>query len=290
MLIFFICLIVYYLTELGSGSANLPKFTNQMLWPSGEYYELIAVFPSAILGFTFHHNLFPIFFNLKIRTYKNMMQICRISVFFSMCIYITIGIIGFLIFGHSQHPSILGDLMDIMDTQSLEYSFVFYLMIMVSIGFILTAIMSIPILFLGLRRNLLNTIIFCKKKFKSTNHRDSISAFRQRFNTMTSLNIHSKYQEFNDLNMSDFSDTSLNYAPNEDPNLFNHSSLISRDVNVQKYMEAKYFSEREKMIITVLLYLFLLTITILVDIISVVSFYLYVNRYLILQELLLGIV
>jgi hypothetical protein len=137
-----------------------------MLWPSGSMLDAISAFPSVLLAFTFQFNVFPVFFTLKERTNSSMMKASSMGIFFCLTLYICTGIMGFFMYGHGINDTILpilGEDGRIAYTEG-KY-FIVFLMVLINVGFTISSTMSLPLMFFSLKKNLLNTVVFCEKKF-----------------------------------------------------------------------------------------------------------------------------
>lgn len=176
-----------------------------------------------------------------------------------------------------------------------------------SAGFLTSSTMSIPLMFLSLKKNLLNTIIFCKKKlcknqqmentikedkmykdivdtedFKNTNE----IVDNQNKNDVE-ININVEAIKMNQINQE--SQTEINKNVNEGKLSYDElSSKVSKLTKASKWtkktkqsrlkcqkiiaekIEEKYISKTEKTVIIIVLYLCIVALTILIKLLSTV--------------------
>jgi amino acid permease len=162
--IFFVCLLIIFFYKVAKG--EIAKFESEMLWPNGDSMEIISYLPTVFLAFTFQFNIFPIYFTLKNRSNKEMMKATTCGVIFCFVIYIITGIVGFLMYGYTLKDTILAALAQNAESAKGSDSFIIVVLVIVNIAFLISATMSIPLMFFSLKKNFLNTVIFCKKIIK----------------------------------------------------------------------------------------------------------------------------
>ena len=135
--------------------------------------------PSVFLAFEFQFNVFPIYLSLKEKNLDSMMKSSKIGVGYSLCIFLVVGIFGFLLYGLNMNETLLDSLSEDMTKFRNISPFIKFLIIIISISFVTTCLTSFPILFLSLRENFINSIIFCMKNVgesdKNKNNKDYIS-------------------------------------------------------------------------------------------------------------------
>ena len=78
-------------------------------------------------------------------------------------IYLITGVLGFLMYGYELKDTILTALASEEATNKGKDSFMTGILIIVNIAFLISATMSIPLMFFSLKKNFINSVIFCKK-------------------------------------------------------------------------------------------------------------------------------
>ena len=137
----------------------------KFLKPNCSFSEAFKMIPSVFLAFLFQFNVFPIYSSLKEKNLDSMMKASKIGVGYSLSIFLVVGIIGFLLYGLNMNETLLNSLSEDMIKFRNISNFVKFLIIIISISFATTCLTSFPILFLSLRENFINSIIFCMKNF-----------------------------------------------------------------------------------------------------------------------------
>lgn len=197
-----------------------------MLYPSGSTLDIITEMPTIFVAFTFQFNAFPIYMSMKNRENKEMIKATSNGVVFCLIVYLITGISGFLMYREKLTNTVLDNLRGEILVYKDKNLFIFVILIIINISFLISSTMSIPLMFFSLKRNFLNLIIFCKKSLRN--------------------------KQNNEVNQSE-----------------NHVSiepLVSRNSNTHTLTSTNksLINEKEKIILTILLYISLCVITITV--------------------------
>ena len=156
----------------------------KFLKPNCSFSEAFHAIPSVFLAFLFQFNVFPIYLSLKEKNLDSMMKATKIGVGYSLSIFLIVGIIGFLLYGLNMNETLLECLSQDMTKFRNISGFIKFLIIIISISFVTTCLTSFPILFLSLRENFINSIIFCIKnlgyKNNNTNANTNIKYISER--------------------------------------------------------------------------------------------------------------
>ncbi len=94
-----------------------------------------------------------------------MMRSTYIGVVFCLIIYLITGVCGFFMYRDKLTNTVLDNLRQEIPLYMDNNKFIFVTLIVVNISFLISSTMSIPLMFFSLKRNFLNTVIFCKKNF-----------------------------------------------------------------------------------------------------------------------------
>ena len=149
------------------------------LKPNCSFSEAFHVIPSVFLAFLFQFNVFPIYLSLKEKNLETMMKATKIGVGYSLFIFLIVGIVGFLLYGLNMNDTLLNNFSDDMTKFRDISGFIKFLIIIISVSFVTTCLTSFPILYLSLRENFVNSLIFCMKnmniKEKKYNNKNFIN-------------------------------------------------------------------------------------------------------------------
>jgi amino acid permease len=162
--IFFISLVIIFIYKLAKGDGSI-VYNESFLWPKSDFLVVIGSLPTVFLAFTFQFNLFPIYFTIKDKTNDKLMKSTFIGVGFCLFIYLLTGFLGLFMYSTQLNDSILKALYeDGKAAKENGETFIMVILILVNIAFLTSAVMSIPLMFFSLKKNLINTIIFCRRK------------------------------------------------------------------------------------------------------------------------------
>ena len=110
--------------------------------------------------------MFAIYSKKKKKNLDSMMKASKIGVGYSLSNFLVVGIIGFLLYGLNMNETLLNSLSEDMTKFRNISGFIKFLIIIISISFVTTCLTSFPILFLSLRENFINSLIFFMKNFE----------------------------------------------------------------------------------------------------------------------------
>lgn len=289
-------------------NTELVPFDKKILFPHGEWYEMLASTPTVILAFTFQFNLFPIYFSMKDKTPEKLMTATYRGVIMCGLIYIVVGILSYLMYGDlMSEGSILQSLL--LDLKSYyqglnQNSYMVVVLMICSAAFLTSSTMSIPLMFLSLKKNLLNTIIFCKKKLVKNQKMENIIKDDKMYKDIvdtedfknheivdkpTNTEININVVENTNINQSD---QNIDINQNIQKEKITYDELSSKVTKLTKQskwtkktkqsrlkcqkiisekIEEKYIGKTEKMIIIIILYICIVALTILIKLLSTVS-------------------
>ena len=145
----------------------------KFLKPNCSFSEAFNAIPSVFLAFLFQFNVFPIYLSLKEKNLDSMMKATKIGVGYSLFIFLIVGIIGFLLYGLHMNETLLECLSQDMNKFRNISGFIKFLIIIISVSFVTTCLTSFPILFLSLRENFINSMIFCIKNMGHKNENNN---------------------------------------------------------------------------------------------------------------------
>ena len=155
------------------------KITSEYWFPNCSLLEAFQSMPTVFLAFTFQFNVFPIYFSLENRNLYTMISSTKIGVCFCLIIFLITGLFGFLLFGFDMNNTILQELFDDMIKYKDISLFIKYLIILISISFIISCLTSFPVMFFSLKENLLSSFAFCGKNCCNSDNEQNINSKNQ---------------------------------------------------------------------------------------------------------------
>ena len=156
-----------------------------MLWPrpNNGVIEIISSLPTVVLAFSFHFNTFPIYFTLKARTNKEMLYSTTVAITISFVFYFGVGLLGYVMYDLSGVESIMTvnlqkDLDKMKSDSSTRNGFMFYFYLIGLIAFMISCVLTVPIVFVATKKHFINLVLFIKrKKQKLTSSKLTVSTF-----------------------------------------------------------------------------------------------------------------
>ena len=164
------------------------EITWKYLLPNCTFSEAFHVIPTVFLAFLFQFNVFPIYLSLKHRNIDSMMKATKYGVIYSLIIFLIVGIVGFLIYGLNMEETILNSLSDDMLRYGKISTFIKVLIIIICITFVTTCLTSFPILFLSLRENFANSMLFCFKNCCKKNNEEEVQISQGKYEKKQHIN------------------------------------------------------------------------------------------------------
>ena len=154
-----------------------------------------------------------------------MMKATSLGVGLCLVLYIITGVVGYLMYGSECTASILGILGNDMKNFRDNDKFIVTILLIVNISFMISSTMSIPLMFFTLKKNLINSVIFCKKKFVS----NKINHTEIHVNPIKDSKIESlKERDDMSLNFSTQDSFHFNYKPPKIPKEENTITTTTR--------------------------------------------------------------
>jgi len=224
---FFLTFIFIFIYKSVNGL--IPEVSTDYLKPNGETTEILSSLPTVFLAFTFQFNVFPIYFSLKSQKKSEMIKSSILGVSFCLVIYLITGIIGLLMYGINIKGSVLSLLEKDIERYKDTDNVILVSVIIINFAFLISSTMSIPLMFFSLKKNFINSVIFCKKKF-SKKH------------IMNKAIISNKDGE----NYNYLSNDNENEVPTKTDERLNENLLRTVDINIEKNDNSHYNNDEEK--------------------------------------------
>mmetsp|Transcript_5550 Transcript_5550/g.5699 ORF Transcript_5550/g.5699 Transcript_5550/m.5699 type:complete len:548 (+) Transcript_5550:112-1755(+) len=265
--ILFTCIIILYGYKKGEGLTY--EFDSEMLYPHGEFYKMLATIPTIILAFGFQFNVFPIYYSMKEPTPENFMKAIYMAMGFCCFVYTVVGVLAYMTYGDDMRGgSILDSLLDDMKLNKDGDKFILVLLLIICISFLIVATLSIPLCFIGMKKNLLNSVIFCKKKYCKTKATEELIKDSHMYDDL----LHDQGAALSSVNHPPVSYE--NYRDSRKPSGVSMKSIrsikSSRKFSLKSKKEltvaiqSKYMSNTEKNSIIIGVYIFIVVLTIMV--------------------------
>jgi len=283
-----------------------------MLWPHGNFLEILAVIPSIILAFNFQYNLFSLYYSLKEPNPKDMMRSCWIGIIFVAFINISVGLLSYLIYGDDLNGWVLPSIANDLEKYKQTNTAMFVVLIFLCFGLVSCSSLSIPILFCGLKKNVINTVILIKKQFLKNNNKTDLlkntntfdkdiidkitNEYLGNLNTQTPKKTAKKKLSYEIMLKHSNSDRNMNrtadipyienrkntsqYFDIRSKKTFKSTFTKKEQLKVEEKIQEKYLSNNSKYIIIVVIYLLVILMTILIKNLSTVSIFfvfIYIN-------------
>ena len=105
ILFLFFSLVILFLFKITQN--EIKPLESQMLYTSGDFFRKFKCFGSYLNAYLFQVNCFPIYLPLHPRSTKNMMKSTLLGTILSSVIYISFGIIGFIIYRYDINDTLL---------------------------------------------------------------------------------------------------------------------------------------------------------------------------------------
>ena len=171
ILLLFISLVILLIFKINKN--EIKPFEKQMLYSSGDFFRNFKSLGSYLNAYLFQVNCFPLYLPLHPRSSKNMLKATFLGTILCSIIYISFGIIGFIIYRYDINDTLLiylgDDLIKYIKTNKLMAT----LLIIFEIAFIANTTISTMINFFIGKSGLINFIKFIlKNRNKNKNNKD----------------------------------------------------------------------------------------------------------------------
>lgn len=158
-----------------------------MLWPrpTKGAIEIISSLPTVVLAFSFHFNTFPIYFSLKSRTNNEMLYSTSAAIGISFIFYFGVGLLGYVTYDLVGVESIMTinlqkDLDKMQTNPSTKNGFMLFFYLIGLIAFMISCILTVPIVFVAAKKHFINLVLFIKrKKHKLTSSKLKVSTIEK---------------------------------------------------------------------------------------------------------------
>ena len=175
ILFLFVSLVILFIFKITQN--EIKPLEEPMLYMDGDFFKKFKCFGSYLNAYLFQVNFFPIYLPLHPRSTKNMLKATLLGTLLSSVIYISFGIIGFIIYRYDINDTLLtylgDDLIKYLKTNKLMAT----LLIVFEFAFIANTTISTMLNFFIGKSGLIGFLKFIskfmKKKKKDKNNKDT---------------------------------------------------------------------------------------------------------------------
>lgn len=151
---------------------EIEPFQSDMLVPDGTRLQIFSTATALLDSFTFQMNTFPIYLPLKPRSSRNMIKASSIAIISTGIIYAITGLLGFTMYRRRLENVVLVYFKEDVQKYKDTNIFITGVLVICMISFFISALLSMPIIFFALKKNLITLIQFVQKKLRSTKEKE----------------------------------------------------------------------------------------------------------------------
>ena len=167
ILFLFISLVILLIFKIIQN--EIKPLDEQILYTNGDFFKKFKCFGSYLNAYLFQVNFFPIYLPLHPRSSKNMLKATSLGTVLSTVIYISFGIIGFIIYRYDINDTLLIYLGDDLIKYLITNKLMATLLIVFEIAFIANTTISTMINFFVGKTGLINFFKFVLKYVNKNN-------------------------------------------------------------------------------------------------------------------------
>ncbi|MCQ2815906.1 MAG: amino acid transporter [archaeon] len=143
---------------------ELIPFDSGMLWPTVGVVQIFKSITAFFDTFSFHINTFPIYLTMKQRSTKKMISSTTKAILTTGGLYIVTGLSGFIMYRDKLQKDVFQNFKNDVIYYKEKNIFISMLLFISLIAFFISALLSMPLVFFSLKKNLTSFILFLKKK------------------------------------------------------------------------------------------------------------------------------
>ena len=161
ILFLFFSLIILFIFKITQN--EIKPYEQKMLYLEKDFYKIFKCFGSYLNAYVFQVNFFPIYLPLHPRSTKNMIKSTLLGTMLSSVLYISFGIIGFIIYRYNINDTLLNYLGDDLILYLKTNKLIATLLIVFEIAFITNTTISTMLNFFVGKSCLIGLIKFIMK-------------------------------------------------------------------------------------------------------------------------------
>ena len=146
---------------------EITPFKQDMLYIKGTYAEMFKCFGGYHNAFVFQAQIFAIYLPLYPRSTKNMMKSCLIGSLTSSIIYVSFGLIGYIMYKDNINDSLIKNLGEELTRFVKENYAMANVLVICELAFIINSAFSSTLGFFIAKKNLIGLVKFIRKKLDS---------------------------------------------------------------------------------------------------------------------------
>ena len=174
ILFLFFSLVILFIFKITQN--EIKPYEQKMLYLEKDFYKIFKCFGSYLNAYVFQVNFFPIYLPLHPRSTKNMIKSTLLGTMLSSVLYISFGIIGFIIYRYNINDTLLNYLGDDLILYIKTNKLIATLLIVFEIAFITNTTISTMLNFFVGKSCLIGLIKFIMKniqnKLKKNDNKD----------------------------------------------------------------------------------------------------------------------
>ena len=174
ILFLFFSLVILFIFKITQN--EIKPYEQKMLYLEKDFYKIFKCFGSYLNAYVFQVNFFPIYLPLHPRSTKNMIKSTLLGTMLSSVLYISFGIIGFIIYRYNINDTLLNYLGDDLILYLKTNKLIATLLIVFEIAFITNTTISTMLNFFVGKSCLIGLIKFIMKniqnKLKKNDNKD----------------------------------------------------------------------------------------------------------------------
>jgi amino acid permease len=167
ILFLFVALFILFIFKITQN--EIKPLETQMLYTNGDFFRKFKCFGSYLNAYLFQVNFFPIYLPLHLRSTKNMLKATLFGTLLSSVIYISFGIVGFIIYRYDINDTLLSYLGDDLIRYLKTNKLIATLLIVFEFAFIANTTISTMLNFFIGKSGLINFVKFILK-YKNKNN------------------------------------------------------------------------------------------------------------------------
>ena len=161
ILFLFVALFILFIFKITQN--EIKPLETQMLYTNGDFFRKFKCFGSYLNAYLFQVNFFPIYLPLHPRSTKNMLKATLFGTLLSSVIYISFGIVGFIIYRYDINDTLLSYLGDNLIRYLKTNKLIATLLIVFEFAFIANTTISTMLNFFIGKSGLINFVKFILK-------------------------------------------------------------------------------------------------------------------------------
>ena len=179
VIIFVIAIIILFVIKFFNGTIASAKDLN-LYFPSNDLFTTFACYSSIIDFYCYKFNFFPIYLSLKKRNNKKMKVASFWALMFCSFVYCLLGTLCYFMFDTSidEDGMIKVFKAQIIDNKNKGKFYFVAIYVTVVCAYILSSILTVPLLFFSVKKNILNLFIYIQSKLTNREEKEDMTEMK----------------------------------------------------------------------------------------------------------------